>query len=466
MKLVMENFGCFDKAELEMPNGLHLIHGQNGQGKSTLACAISWLLYNYNDKLDSKQNISSVIKRGQSYCKVSFDSWYRYRDKTKNETNIKDVSKLTPISYDIYRQIVHVNFATSILQMTSGKKNNLLSTLSDSDVINDCANKLKKDCTELQTIYNQYVKEMYEIQGVVKEFTGIPNNEYKDFSVEDMNIKISDVQNIINDYQENRNKLVAEKNHTSHVINILNNNKLCPNCLQSIEDNYKNIQVDKLNDEMGVLHNRIQVLNLNIESNIKQLYNLELNLGNYSKWCKVQDKIALLTEIETKIKKLDKEIDIHKKWYEFFSSSGSKGAKASLANTYIKYLEEYIRNLQNIFDFNLILNWEDDVLSILIDNIPYELQGNGIKRRLDILLSLALRQLVIYLKGDLGICNFLVLDELFNNLDTKGIEDTLELLKVLNISYPTYVISPRYVDFEWNSTIEVKNGKILEESKV
>ena len=107
------------------------------------------------------------------------------------------------------------------------------------------------------------------------------------------------------------------------------------------------------------------------------------------------------------------------------------------------------------------IDWECGILNILINGIPYEYHGNGIKRRLDILLSLAMRQLVIYLKGNLGICNYLVMDELFNNLDTKGIDDTLELLKMIDISYPTYVISPRYVDFEWDSVIEIKDFKRL-----
>ena len=121
-----------------------------------------------------------------------------------------------------------------------------------------------------------------------------------------------------------------------------------------------------------------------------------------------------------------------------------------------------MKNLQSLFDFDMRLNWEDNNLDIYVDNIPYDWHGNGIKRRIDILLCLAMRQLITYLKGDLGICNYLIMDELFNNLDSRGIIDTLELLKVLDISYPTYVISPRYVDFEWNSETEIKNGKILE----
>ncbi|MFQ5834347.1 MAG: AAA family ATPase [bacterium] len=464
MILKLENYACFDKTELTMQKGLHLIHGDNGMGKSSLVESIGWCIWQYNNKLDSKKGISSVIKKGSPFCKVSLNTgaqiFYRERTITQSRTNIKDIDELTPISYDIYRQIVHVNFSTAIMQMTSGKKNNLLSALSNSEVINGCANKLNKDCSDLRSIYNEYLKEMYGIQGVIKEFKGTPASKFEADYDTKLRLQIDNLSYTLKDHQGNKNKFTAQKCQKDNAVSILSDNNTCPNCLQPIREDYKEHQLSILKKDIANLHSAIAKFEHLIGRNVKKLNDLRVDLDHYIYYQKVQDKINTMTTIEDEIKKLDKKIEIHKKWYDFFSSNGSRGAKAALANVYTQYIEEFIRNLQNVFDFDLKLNWEDNTLTIFVNTIPYEYQGNGIKRRLDVLLSLALRQLVVYLKGDLGICNYLVMDELFNNLDSKGIEETLELLKMVDISYPTYIISPRYVDFDWDSTIEVNEGKI------
>lgn len=465
-RLNIKNYTVFDEVSLDLVKGIHLVYGDNGTGKSSLLDSISWMVYGYNNKLNSKRGGGSVVKKGGNTCEVSLEynnkTYYRKRIDRSIKTNINDIHALTPISYDIYKQVVHVDFLTTILQMTHGQKNNILGALSNIEALDNCSAKFKNDLVKIQAVYNSLLKEMYGIQGVIKEFKGIVGITTED-KFKESKTTLDMLSKKYEKCQTLKHHFNAQRQHNDHVMKTLVQHRQCPCCSQTINSSYAKNQILNLEKTSRTALEHIESVSLDIKELKEEIQKHETLVRDYNDYLKIQAKMQQITDIDARLQKTSKEISIYKKWYGFFSSADNEGIKASLANMYTNYLENYLNELRHLFNIDgLHIKFDEGMINIAIDRIPYELQGAGIRKRIDVMLCLALRQLIIYLKGDLGICNYLVMDELFSGLDDKGIHNILDLLQLVDFDYPTYIISPKFIDYSWDSTIEIKGkGKTI-----
>ena len=69
----LENYRRFKNAELEFPDGIVGIIGNNGTGKSTLMEAIAWVLYGTDASRTSKDQIKSIFARKSDHCLAVLD---------------------------------------------------------------------------------------------------------------------------------------------------------------------------------------------------------------------------------------------------------------------------------------------------------------------------------------------------------------------------------------------------------
>lgn len=69
----LENYRRFKEAELEFPDGIVGIIGNNGVGKSTLMEAIAWALFGTDASRTSKDQIKSIFARKMDACRVILD---------------------------------------------------------------------------------------------------------------------------------------------------------------------------------------------------------------------------------------------------------------------------------------------------------------------------------------------------------------------------------------------------------
>ena len=67
--LVLENFKSYSKMKLDFNNGISIIMGQNGAGKSTILESISFALF----KQHSGRNLQHLVRSGQTKMKVQLD---------------------------------------------------------------------------------------------------------------------------------------------------------------------------------------------------------------------------------------------------------------------------------------------------------------------------------------------------------------------------------------------------------
>ena len=85
MQLKLKNFRCHENAVFEFYDGIMLVKGASGSGKSSIFEAINFCLYGEGKK---------IIKYGNKSCEVEM-TWKNYiikRVKTPNRFNIYDIS--------------------------------------------------------------------------------------------------------------------------------------------------------------------------------------------------------------------------------------------------------------------------------------------------------------------------------------------------------------------------------------
>jgi ATPase involved in DNA repair len=71
----MSNFKCFEDEDISFSEGVTVIHGVNGSGKSSLLDAVYFTLYG-SDSLASDDNLATPITNGEEHMKV--DLWFTH----------------------------------------------------------------------------------------------------------------------------------------------------------------------------------------------------------------------------------------------------------------------------------------------------------------------------------------------------------------------------------------------------
>jgi len=74
-RMRMSNFKCFEDEDTSFSEGVTVIHGVNGSGKSSLLDAVYFTLYG-SDSLASDDNLATPITNGEEHMKV--DLWFTH----------------------------------------------------------------------------------------------------------------------------------------------------------------------------------------------------------------------------------------------------------------------------------------------------------------------------------------------------------------------------------------------------
>ena len=132
-----------------------------------------------------------------------------------------------------------------------------------------------------------------------------------------------------------------------------------------------------------------------------------------------------------------------------------------LLENVIKYMNDKIKQLSKIVFNNELLSFElnDNYIDIMYDGKYYESLSGGEKQKIDIIIQLALREL---LSSQLNVhSNILVVDEIFDNLDASGCQGVLNLISNINDIESVFIISHHTQDLQisYDTTIEVTKSE-------
>lgn len=231
---------------------------------------------------------------------------------------------------------------------------------------------------------------------------------------------------------------------------------------QAVNHNYQDLLVTN-----NQLKNDIQAydtLNLRLREAKDQLENLAQQSIEAPKL--TLDKLSLeLNDLNSKVKKLQAKQDDYKKLIQIYSD---KGVKAQALSAVIPFLNQQLANILKVLTNDTmsaslsshtktksgkVNNQLDLLINSAVSGSNYQDLSSGEKRRIGIALNIAFMQ---YLKSQIGGLNLAVFDEVFDNLDSEGIDQVIAVLNKLKSDIPNIIIISHNNDLNFNDQIDSK----------
>lgn len=258
------------------------------------------------------------------------------------------------------------------------------------------------------------------------------------------------------------------------------NNDNCPTCKQSIGEQFKTQEIDKLTSKITELNDGLLKITSEIDSYVKQMEIIESKIEEADRLksdistkeikcnqisqnvIKIQENIdclgnsnVLLLSNQKDLEKIEKEINdleeerkilFEEKKYIDTAISLLKdgGIKSRIIKQYLpvinKMINKYLSQMNFFVNFTLDENFDETIKSRYRDDFAYQNFSEGEKTRIDLALLLTWRA-IAKLKNSAS-TNLLIFDEIFDSsLDESGTDEFLKIMWSLVGDTNVFVIS-------------------------
>ena len=350
-------------------------------------------------------------------------------DALKSQIDSTDIeskrSELSNINAELYKQEAY--FDSKI--KGKFKEDDLISNLTvDLRAVDNSILFVRNEINEMKSVKDVCPTCGQKIQGVVKPDTSEKENllhdltAQKDYIIKSLSSAQQDRNNKVNQLKNDKCKVIGELSEKAAelmqlVDSIDKQVKQWSNEIQHIELQYKNISDAILrHDSMKSMLEELLHKNENqIPSLIESVSNCEVQIN---KWA---NSLSVLQKFDTVLK---------------------RDFRGILLKNVVEYIDDAVKNYGSyIFDSaSLSFALDSNNISVKLNNKEYEMLSGGEKQKVDIIVQFALRDMLCnYLGFD---CNILVLDEVFDNLDSVGCDKVIQLItNKINSVNSIYIIS-------------------------
>lgn len=367
---------------------------------------IKQLLLNYNDEM------------------VKLDE-----EKVKNNSELE---KLTQEKIDISHR-ENINLENKLVDITQ-KINDANNTLTSLKTKQDS---LKAEIKKLDSVTDICPTCGQKIIGVHKIDTSGLKEE-----LENLKLTIKFTTGTYQSYLEYKDKITSD--HTKETNNMFHN---LDNQINTIKNNIAEID-KKFN---------------NCNSLSQSLVKEELNLTNLqNRYSKLQDDIITVTNKLDELKESKNVIDYnirdvneHINVVQSLITLAKREFRSVLLENVVKYMDKKAKEYsREVFGAELIsIVTDENYINVIFNNKYYEALSGGEKQKIDIIIQLALRDL---LSNQLNIhSNLLVLDEIFDNLDLLGCQKIIDLISKVSDIESMFIISHHVNDLQISYDSEV-----------
>ena len=310
LSLSVKNFALIEDLEVNFSNGLNIITGETGSGKSIILGALSLLLGKRADhsslKIKNKKCIveASFILKKDTFYQIfeKFDLDFHIDTIFRREINSIGKSRSfindTPVNLEklktIGDRIIDIHMQRENLQLTN--KNYFLTLLDSFSENNDLASKVRKNFY----IWDRYNKEL-ELKTIEKNELK-KNYDYNKFLLDELqkinllpNLieELSQEQKILNSYdniKQTTSKIIALSRQETHGVT----DKL-------VEINKFSNSISEIDSDFKSLNKRIESLRAEFDDILHELeFKFENLVGNSNKLEEINNKLNLLYNLCSK----------------------------------------------------------------------------------------------------------------------------------------------------------------------
>ena len=330
--------------------------------------------------------LEQSITKGKDEAEVLRESFYTKQWESSSDAvkiNTKYSDKISPLSIEIARIESEINTTKKELQRLQ----------SITDICPTCGQKLlgvtKPDITPVQ----ENLKQLNEtLKQLTEQQTELETNRSRELKENDaVYVKV------LSEIQDRREEITKQVKIDEQRLKILTSNKDATNkSLLEIENTISTAETEK-----RAIEEKIQSLNQDLESlDGKLLYynNEEENTKNH---------LSVVNKMETVVKR-DFRGCLLKNVIDFIDSQSKKYSRIVFDNDLIEFKQE------------------GNNISISFDNKEYESLSGGEQKKLDIIIQLAIRDMLCHLMNFSS--NILVCDEIFDALDITGCQKIIDLV--------------------------------------
>lgn len=339
---------------------------------------------------------------------------------------------------------------------------------------------LIKKLTELNVQAESVIRSKILIleDSIKKCKTHILNN---DLDISRLKYKQYGMEELMNSIHVLRDEISKNNHHLdthTKTVDFLNNNQECPACKQDIEDHHKKPvvaditdkckklqdKIDKLvfefdeanerydaflelDSKIQDLHDSTRELNKTINLSNKNIQSLENEISDMSSSDILTEKIKLKELANSVVKDIDEKTKLsdtrclQDQAYDILKDSG---VKTTIIKEYLPVINRMINQYLAIgglfIDFNLDESFTEVIRSRYRDEFSYTSFSEGEKKRIDVAILFAWRQ-IAKMKNSVN-CNILFLDEILDGaLDEDGIDSVFQIIEEESKQSNVFIIS-------------------------
>lgn len=303
--------------------------------------------------------------------------------------------------------------------------------------------------------------------------------EVEKLDIETEIAQLGDIKTQMGKLETLYHKISHNKSSTEKELDFFQDNDNCPVCTQEIEAAFKDKKVvdlqgksleyqvglTKLKEQLAEINakydmlksfqdkikqNSAEVLHLNnvirmSEKSINHIKDEMYRLSQSPDIAKMQGKLEVYQEEFTQIEERCTSVSRQKDEYEVVANLlKDSGIKARVIKKYIpvinKLINKYLTSMDFYVNFTLDEEFDEIIKSRYRDEFSYASFSEGEKQKIDLALLFTWRE-IARMKSSVS-TNLLILDEVFDSsLDASGTEELLKILKNLDSSTNTFVIS-------------------------
>lgn len=447
------------------------------------------------------------------------------RNKTDTEKSINQILKINPELFQSIIFISQGFNSRLTLLGPSARKSRIESITGIQDKINLFKDKLSHHQKLLNTVYSnnssEYNKILGEIQATTRTIESNEtrlshSNECKDIDVNSLKESLK----ILNDKLDNLRdisstinmQLIKDKNEESRLksnksdmmTSIRENTELlmkthesstCPTCGQHMTSTISEKVISDIKTKISKCKKELVDINRSIDAIISKITAESDKLNKIQEQCrKYSEKISeingqidkvtrngdastlaqlitygksQLSKLKDKSSKLKDSCDSSKEDVDIIGSSiniVNKQFRDYMLRQILDFMNERLNEYsQLLYSDNkiIIINDKFNILLINKDNVEtqYEALSGGEQRKADLALVLTQRDLALNISG--FVCNLLILDEVYDNLDDKAISSVSNMFSnVCEEIDSTFIISHKHeVDIVYDSVLQIVKDK-------